>query len=484
MRTKILGGLLAATAICALTAATAGAVVTSTPKGGRIGYLPLNGETLPSGEAPIHSTVPSGKPPLEWHGGPVMHSQTAYAIFWAPSGFSFPAGYTAAIEAFLKNVAADSGKSTNVYSVSAQYTDGTGRAAYDDSFGGSVVDTHAYPTSGTCAPYKGVFGVEYTKCISDQKMAAEASTVVTEQGWPHGLGVEYYVVLPPHAGNCFAVTGTECFDLAYCAYHSYDVSTNVVYANISYSPGDVAGCGVGEYPNGHSNGNVDDTLSSLSHEANESITDPTLEAWYDEKGFEDGDECRNTPFEEDYGSPLGGLEEDEDLFNQAIGSGHYYLQQEWSNNIEDCAQRVEPASPSISGPGQLAPGQSGNFNGSGSLSGETEIVAYGWEFGDGATANGESVSHAFAGPGTFPVTLTVEDEWGFRYSTSRQVSVVQPASGGGGAGTSTVIQSPSPTSRSAGGKALKCRKGFRRVRRHGKAVCVRAKSHHHRRHHR
>ncbi len=491
MRIKVLGALVAATAICATMATTAGAVVTNTPDGGRIGYLPLSQAASPSGGAPIHSTVPTGEPPLEWHGGPVMHSHAAYAILWAPSGFSFPAGYAGAIEAFFKNVAADSGRSTNVYSVGAQYTDGTGNATYSDSFGGSVVDTHAYPTSGTCAPYTGFFGVEYTSCISDQKMAAEVNTVVTEQGWPRGLGAEYYVVLPPHAGSCFEATGTSCFDLEYCAYHNYAESANVVYANISYSPGDVLGCGVGEYPNGHSNGNVDDTLSSLSHEANESITDPTLEAWYDEEGYENGDECRNTPFEEDYGAPLGGSTGS--LFNQEIGSGHYYLQQEWSNNIDDCAQRVEAASPAISGPSQLAPGQSGNFDGSGSLPGETEIVSYGWKFSDGATASGASVSHAFAATGSFSVTLTLKDEWGLLYSTTKQVAVAQPSTGGGGetggggATTSTASQSSSATSQSSGGssgkKALKCRNGFRKTKKHGKAVCVKVKSHHHRHHH-
>jgi hypothetical protein len=480
MGIRTVGALLAVTTVCAATAATAGAIVANTPGGGRVGYVPMNEATSPTGRAaPIHSTVPTGEPPLEWHGGPVMHSHAAYAIFWAPSGFSFPSGYTAAIEAFFENVAADSRRSTNVYSVAAQYTDKTGRATYSDSFGGSVLDTHAYPSSGTCAPYKGFFGVEYTKCISDQKMAAEVGTVVTEQGWPHGLGAEYYVVLPPHAGSCFEATGTACFDLEYCAYHNYAKSTNLVYANISYSPGDVTGCGVGEYPNGHSNGNVDDTLSSLSHEANESITDPTLEAWFDEFGFEDGDECRNTPFGEDYGEPLGGSAGT--LFNQAIGSGHYYLQQEWSNNVEDCAQRAEAASPVIAGPSQLAPGQSGSFDGGGSVPGESEIAAYRWDFGDGATASGESVSHAFSGTGTFPVTLTVEDEWGLRYSTTSQVTVAQPPpSGGGTTGTTTQTSTSTPPPRAR--KPLRCRKGFRKVRRHGKAVCVRIKSHGHRRH--
>ncbi len=416
MRSKTLGATLIALAALAVWAAPAGAIVANTANG-RVGYLPLN-RSPASAAAPKGFTEPTGEPPLAYHGGPVMHSHAAYAIFWAPSGFSFPAGYTAAIEDFLKNVAADSGKPSNVYSVSAQYTDGTGHAAYSDTFGGSATDTNAYPTSGACPTYKGV--ETFTACITDAKLEDEVESVVNAQGWPDGLGAEYYVVLPPHVGSCFETAGKVCFDKQFCAYHSFSEPAEDIYSNISYSPGDVIGCGVGEYPNGHANGNVDDTLSSLSHEANESITDPKLNAWFDKKGFENGDECRNSS--DDFGSSLGGASGT--LFNQAIGSAHYYLQQEWSNDVGDCAQRVEPAAvPTVAGPGEATPGQTVFFDGSGSLPGATEIVSFGWDFGDGGTASGETAFHAFANPGVFTVSLTVEDEWGLIYSATRKVTV-------------------------------------------------------------
>jgi hypothetical protein len=557
MRSRILGALLIALAALTVCAAPAGAVVTNTPHG-RVSYLPLN-EPAAGGSAPIHAAIPEGEPPLEYHGGPVMHSQTAYAIFWAPSGFSFPAGYETAITDYLKNVAADSGKSTNVYSVSAQYSDQSGlHATYSDSFGGSVTDSTAYPTSGTCAPYTGLHSESFTACISDAKLQAEVDTVVTAQSWPHGLGAEYYVVLPPHAGSCTDTLGTQCFDKQFCAYHSFIDSSETVYANISYSPSDVSACGVGEYPNGHANGNVDDVLSSLSHEANESITDPTLEAWFDEAGFENGDECRNTLDDEDFGAPLGGSAGA--LFNQAISAGHYYLQREWSNDIEDCAQRVEPPTPAIADPGQVAPGEAVSFNGAGSVPGSGGIVAYEWDFGDGHTATGPTPSHTFTSEGDFEVTLTVEDDGGFTFSTIRHVTVetlsreltvslagtgsgtvtgvgiscpgacshgypvgesvtltAAPAAGStfagwsgagcGGVGTchltmsedrlvtATFTGSPSGGTTQPAGvgptppappaaapapvtKTLKCKKGFRKIRKHGKKICVRVKKKH------
>lgn len=414
-------------ALLALPAIAGAVVVPTTTASGRASYLPTNEGNAPKlqqarGEAGL--TVPTGSPPLLFHGGPVMTSDEAFAIFWAPSGFSFPSGYEAAISEYLENVAADSGLTTNVYSVGAQYEGSNGHASYEDTFGGSVVDTHAYPATGTCPAYSGLHGVEYTVCLSNAKIEAEVHTVRAEQGWPTGIQAEYYVVLPPQVGSCFGTTaGSGCFDKEFCAYHSFGESPTVVFANISYSPGDPSACGVGEYPNGHANGNVDDTLSGLSHEANESITDPLLNAWFDKKGFEDGDQCRNSS--DDYGPPLGGSAGS--LFNESIGSGHYFLQQEWSNDIEDCAQRVGPAKPVIANPGTPAPGQLVEFNGSGSLAGDGGIVSFKWEFGDAGTGSGVHPLHAYAVPGVYTVTLTLTDDGGFTYSTSREITVVAPA---------------------------------------------------------
>jgi PKD domain len=409
--------------------ATASALVAPTAEGGKVGYLPLNPGAAP-GAQPLHATVPTGVPPLEWHGGPVMTSHEAFAIFWAPSGYSFPSGYQAAITKYFEDVAADSWHSTNVYSVSAQYFGSNGFVNYEDSFGGSVVDATPYPTSGTCPTYSGFEGASYTACLTDAIIREEAEAVVEDEGWPTGLGAAYYVVLPPEVGSCFEVSGSSpCFDRQYCAYHGFSPAMELVYANISYAPGDPVGCGVGEYPNGHANGNADDTFSSISHEANESITDPELNAWYDEHFLENGDECRLTPFEEDYGPALGGFEEAETLFNEEIGSGHYYLQQEWSNDIEDCAQRVGPATPVISGPTSAAPGQVVKFDGSSSIPGDGGIEFYEWEFGDGTGEEGEEaekVTHSYSAPGTYTVTLTVYDDGGFGYSKSRQISVKAP----------------------------------------------------------
>jgi hypothetical protein len=290
--------LVALAAALTLSCATAQAIVVQT-QDGPVSYLPPK-SAAPSTNSPGTRAAPVASP-LAYHGGPVMHSSATYAIFWAPSGFSFPAGYVAAVNTFLDHVTADSGKPSNVYSVGTQYTDTSGaRAAYSVTHPASFTDTTSYPIG--CLPYS-VGGVSYSACISDAQISNEVNSFVTAHGLPRGLATQYLVLTPPGVGSCF--DPANCFDRDYCAYHSYNnTGGTTLYTNLGFTPADPNGCGTGQYPNGPSAGGADDVLSVLSHEANETITDPRLNAWYDGGGEENADKCRLT--RDDFGSPLGG----------------------------------------------------------------------------------------------------------------------------------------------------------------------------------
>jgi hypothetical protein len=56
-----------------------------------------------------------GSSNLLYHNGPVMHTNSVYAIYWDPAGSSMQSGYQSVISGFFSNVAAASGQSSNVY---------------------------------------------------------------------------------------------------------------------------------------------------------------------------------------------------------------------------------------------------------------------------------------------------------------------------------------------------------------------------------
>lgn len=263
-----------------------------------------------------------------------MRTDTTYAIYWIPPGYSVSASYQSLIDGFFQNVAAASGHTDNVYSVLTQYGDSTGPGDYASSFGGSFVDTDPFPTSGcTDGPLP--------ICLTDAQLQAEIAKVLAAKGWSAGLGREFFVFTPLQVGSCIDSDSSTCAYSYYCAYHSSFTSGagTVVYANEPYAALPAAGnaCDSGERPNGD---DADAAINLVSHEHIESVTDPLLNAWFDQAGFEIGDKCAWI-FGQLLGS-TGGSGTDTD-YNEQIGGGQYYLQEEWSNRTYD-ASSGEPGS--------------------------------------------------------------------------------------------------------------------------------------------
>jgi hypothetical protein len=257
---------------------------------------------------------------LRYHGGPVMHTNTVYAIYWQPSNWStqMASGYSALINRFFTDVAADSGKTTNVYDAATQYSDGSGSVAYRSTFAGSTTVADPLPASGCSDSATEV-------CLTDAQLQSEIQSVVARNGWPVNSQTEYFLFTAPGVGSC---AGSSCAFTDYCAYHSWigGGSTALVYANQPYADG-VSGCDAGYHPNG---GQGDATINVVSHEHNESITDEQGNAWYDLFGYEDGDKCAWS-----WGAITGAGSAG---YNQTIDGHHYIAQLEYSNASRGCVQ--------------------------------------------------------------------------------------------------------------------------------------------------
>ncbi len=122
----------------------------------------------------------------------------------------------------------------------------------------------------------------------------------------------------------------------FCAYHgNIPLGEGQLIYSVDPYVDAVTGCDDGHHPNGVSDSAIQ---GGLSHEQNESITDPEPNnAWTDLASIEPGeiaDKC-----EQQFGSQLG-TAPDGSPYNQVINGDLYWYQQEWSNQGHRCMQRL------------------------------------------------------------------------------------------------------------------------------------------------
>jgi PKD repeat protein len=404
--------LLAAAALlaCSVFAASASAVIVTLHSGATLSYQPAPGAGAQGSASPRAHQFDSFFKNLDYNGGPVMSSNTNYAVYWRPSGApAYPAGYQAGVNLFFEDLAHDSGGHENVDSVAAQYNDLAGEFAnYNSRFGGALIDGDPYPANGcTRAP----------KCLSDKQLRSELKAFVTSHKLPIDRTHEYFLLTPEGVEDCFeegeakqcSANVTNVESRVYCAYHG-DIPPSeggpLIYANDPFVNG--KNCDPGNHPNGSSDSVL---IGGLSHEHIESLTDPEPNsAWADlvsgeATGYEIGDKCR-TEFGEVLGKAENGAK-----YNQVINHHLYWYQQEWSNQGHACKQRLTLSGPEPVATFSTTPGAGTELRFDASASSAPGgISRYSWQFGDGSEPQETStatVSHVFTEPGRHLVALTV-----------------------------------------------------------------------------
>ena len=410
-------------AILVTTASTASAVIVHLANGKTLSYQPLRGQGT---VRPLDAFFSN----LDYNGGPVMSSNTNYAVYWSPSGPSaYPSDYQPGVNKYLTDLAHDSGGRENTDSVSTQYNDAAGDFAnYNTHFAGALIDTDPYPANG-CK--------QAAICLTDAQLRAELVKYVSANHLPTDLAHEYFLLTPPKVEDCFEASGLECSAgseaPAYCAYHSNIPlgEGELIYSNDPYVTGN-AGCDDGNHPNGTSSDGA--LQGGLSHEHNESITDPEPNnAWADfaegRAGAENGDKCRTFTEATEFGTPLGEASNGA-KYNQVINGDFYWYQQEWSNQNRQCLQRLtfsgaEPTATFTSKPGA---GNEMTFDATGSTA-PGGAARYNWQFNDGpgpsvpVETTTPTVPHTFTEPGIYLVALTVFANDGTSIGTARIIAV-------------------------------------------------------------
>ena len=228
-------------------------------------------ETAPAAldAKPAHGFVPSrnasrARPThvlqLLWHNGPVMHSTAVLPVYWGSSwsNSSFVGDKVSGLNTLYSGVGGTPYARTN-----GEYTDGAGSVNTSSiSKSGNFTDTSATPSG---AP-------------STTQVLSEVAKVTNG----HPVANAYYPVYSDQRrGNA-----------GYCAWHSSGTINGIrVQFGFFFNLDGDSGCDP-QSPSslGHSQGLA--ALANVSgHELSEMLTDPQLNAWYDQKGEENSDKC-------------------------------------------------------------------------------------------------------------------------------------------------------------------------------------------------
>ncbi|HEX9092450.1 MAG TPA: PKD domain-containing protein, partial [Coriobacteriia bacterium] len=370
---------------------------------------------------------------MTYHGGDlVLGPHTTHVVYWEPSGFSVTTNYHSLVERYFTDVAADSGRVVNVYSTDTQYDDSSNTfIQYQQTYAGALTDTNAFPATQSGCPTDDGGTRTVAVCLTQTQEATELDNFIQANSLPRGLGHIYFLMLPDNVETCFD-DFSDCGNILnisprYCAYHSFfNIGGHglTLWANEPYIGFADGHCNSGS-ANARPNGDVTDhELNVLSHEHNETITDPTAAGWFDTNlGGENGDKCNFN-----FGTPIASNSNGN--YNQLINHNPYQLQLEWDNSITGCAANFGALDPTAAftwtppSPKALDPV---GFDGSTSHSNNTGgyVIEWNWTFGDGGSDTGATPSHTYSAAGTYTVTLTVKDDAGLTNSVSHDVTVVQ-----------------------------------------------------------
>ncbi|HJP57414.1 MAG TPA: hypothetical protein VJ847_10340 [Gemmatimonadales bacterium] len=252
---------------------------------------------------------------ISYHGGPVLNGSRptrVVAIYWSQSNNIYIGGPTptstgatgtanqdgSLVGHFLRSLGGSS-----YFNINTTYYDGTGAVPNSVEYRGYFADSHNAP-SGTTS-------------VSDAQIQAE---IVRAFGAYPNDGHTIYVVFSEGKVNLGGGFGTQ-----YCAYHGHFSSggKDVLFAVQPYNYAYPSACSNGtKSPN--DDPGADAEVSTLAHEIEEAATDPNLNAWYDNRGYENADKCAWTWGTTSTASNGG-------LYNMTLGGKNFLVQRNWIN---------------------------------------------------------------------------------------------------------------------------------------------------------
>src|SRR5213079_3370419 len=153
----------------------------------------------------------------------------------------------------------------------------------------------------------------------DAQIQSVVSSAITSGRLPSNTNAVYFVLTSAD------VTASSGFCTQYCGWHTHGTigGSDIKYAFIGNPDRCPSACAAQTTsPNG--NAGADGMASIIAHELEEAVTDPDLNAWYDNRGQENADKCAWT-FGTTHQAVNGSLS------NVTLGGKQYLIQRNWVN---------------------------------------------------------------------------------------------------------------------------------------------------------
>ena len=265
---------------------TAPATAPLTPQGPALSAAPYDPAiqrhvmpTLPmAAKSALYTGSVSGGP-IAYRGGRIIPGNTNVVVVYWGSGAMYPGGPASStglgssdgslIGKFLNGLNSDP---NHYFRINTTYTNSSGTKA------AGTVAYVKYWVTGSTPPTS----------PTDQNILDLLSSGFKGGSIAYDPNTIYAVMTGPNV-NLGGGFGSQ-----YCAYHGNGtVSTTsgnqkVIYAAMPYNQGTIGCMAQTTGPNGDP---ADPEVSVLAHEIEEATTDPDLNAWYDNRGYENADKC-------------------------------------------------------------------------------------------------------------------------------------------------------------------------------------------------
>jgi hypothetical protein len=155
--------------------------------------------------------------------------------------------------------------------------------------------------------------------LTDAQIQTVVSSAISSARLPKDTNAVYFVLTSAD------VTANSGFCTQYCGWHTHGTisGSDIKYAFIGNPDRCPSACSAQSTgPNG--NAGADGMASIISHELEEAVSDPDLNAWYDARGQENADKCAWT-----FG-PVS-TASNGSAYNITLGGLNFLIQRNWVN---------------------------------------------------------------------------------------------------------------------------------------------------------